>query len=67
VWHPWWTVTVDDRPAEVLKANVIFRAVEVAPGRHRLRFEFRPVEGAFAELSERLFGEAVKTGEVKAP
>ncbi|MEJ0078529.1 MAG: hypothetical protein WDO17_24430 [Alphaproteobacteria bacterium] len=67
VWHPWWTVTVDGKPAEVLKANVIFRAVEVAPGRHRLRFEFKPVAGAFAELSERLFGEEVETGEIKAP
>ena len=66
VWHPWWSVTVDDKPGEILKANVIFRAVEVPPGRHQLRFEFRPVAGAFAELGERLFGEDVETGEVKA-
>jgi hypothetical protein len=44
---------------------VIFRAVEVTPGRHRLHFEFKPVEGAFAELSERFFGEAVETREIK--
>jgi len=66
VWHPWWTVTVDGKPGEILKANVIFRAVEVPPGRHELRFEFRPVSGAFAELGERIFGEGAEIGEVKA-
>jgi hypothetical protein len=39
----------------------------VTPGRHRLRFEFRPVEGAFAELGERLFGDGAESSEVKAP
>jgi hypothetical protein len=60
VWHPWWTVTVDGAPADILKANVLFRAVEVTPGRHQLRFEFKPVEGAIAELSERIFGESAE-------
>jgi hypothetical protein len=58
VWHRWWTATVDGAPADILKANVLFRAVEVSPGRHRVRFEFKPVEGAIAELSERIFGES---------
>lgn len=58
MWHPWWTATVDGEEADILKANVLFRAVEVTPGRHRLRFEFRPVQGAIAELNERLFGES---------
>jgi hypothetical protein len=34
---------------------VLFRAVEVTPGRHRVRFEFKPIEGAIAELEERMF------------
>ena len=52
------SATVDGEAADILKANVLFRAVEVTPGRHRLRFEFRPLEGAIAELGERIFGES---------
>ena len=62
VWHP-WTATVDGQPADIMQANVLFRAVEVAPGRHLVRFEFKPIEGAIAELGERVFGES---GEVRA-
>jgi hypothetical protein len=55
VWQQWWTVTVDGKPADILHANVLFRAVEVTPGRHKVRFEFKPIEGALAELGERIF------------
>jgi hypothetical protein len=49
-WHPWWRATVDAKPTEVLKANVLFRAVQVPAGKHRVRFEFEPIVGAIAEI-----------------
>lgn len=54
VWHPWWRAKVDGVPARVRRANVLFRAVAVPAGRHRVRFEFAPFAGAFAELSHKL-------------
>lgn len=54
VWHPWWRAEVDGTEAEILKANVLFRAVQVPAGKHRVRFTFRPLEGAVAELRERI-------------
>ncbi|MFV0368246.1 MAG: hypothetical protein ACK5KM_07285, partial [Hyphomicrobiaceae bacterium] len=54
IWHPWWRASVDDVPAPILRANVLFRAVRVPPGRHVVRFSFRPVSGALRSLDERL-------------
>ena len=50
VWHPWWRAEVDGVPAPILKADVLFRAVQVEPGRHRIRFVFHPFLGAWEEL-----------------
>jgi hypothetical protein len=58
VWHPWWQAEVDGRPATIQRANVMFRAVRVAKGRHLVRFEFTPFSGAIAELGEKLMGTA---------
>jgi hypothetical protein len=50
-WHPWWRATVDAKPTDVLKANVLFRAVQVSAGKHRVHFEFEPIVGAIAEIT----------------
>jgi hypothetical protein len=53
-WHPWWRAEVDGVPAPILKADVLFRAVELGPGRHRVRFTFHPFLGAWEELGAKL-------------
>jgi hypothetical protein len=50
VWHPWWFADVDGTRARLLRANVLFRAVAVPPGRHRVGFTFRPLAGILAAL-----------------
>lgn len=37
-----WRVTVDGMPAEMARANGLFRAVRLAPGTHRVEFTYRP-------------------------
>jgi hypothetical protein len=54
VWHPWWRADLDGAPAEVLKADVLFRAVVLPAGRHLVRFTFHPFAGAFAEITRKL-------------
>ncbi|MCB1521332.1 MAG: hypothetical protein KDJ37_12255 [Hyphomicrobiaceae bacterium] len=54
IWHPWWQATVDDVPAPIIRANVLFRAVAIPPGKHRVRFAFQPVRGALSTLARRL-------------
>ncbi|WP_439496685.1 hypothetical protein [Bosea sp. (in: a-proteobacteria)] len=54
IWHPWWRAELDGVEVDILKANVLFRAVQVPAGRHKVSFNFRPVEGALAELRDRV-------------
>jgi hypothetical protein len=54
VWHPWWRATMDGNEVEILKANIIFRAVQVAAGKHLVHFEFKPIEGAISELRDKI-------------
>jgi hypothetical protein len=53
VWHPWWYVELNGKPAALLRANVLFRAVAVPPGHHEVRFTFRPLQGAWEELTRK--------------
>jgi hypothetical protein len=50
LWHPWWFAQVDGKPAAIARANVLFRAVELPPGAHTVRFEFWPLFGALSQL-----------------
>jgi hypothetical protein len=54
VWHPWWRASIDGDPAPILKANVLFRAVALRPGRHRVHFWFDAWGGPLAELAATL-------------
>jgi uncharacterized membrane protein YfhO len=53
VWYPGWRGWVDDREVEVLRADYLYRAVELPAGAHRVRFQYDP--GSF-KLGLGLFG-----------
>lgn len=40
---PGWEVSVDDVRQPLLRANLLFRGVEVPAGKHRVTFAFRPL------------------------
>jgi hypothetical protein len=42
-YDPYWIVEVDGNRATQLRANGLFRAVRLAPGKHEVRFVYRPL------------------------
>lgn len=43
IFYPYgWQVTVDDQPAELFRVNYMLRALNVQPGKHRIRMVFEP-------------------------
>jgi hypothetical protein len=58
-YDPGWAVTVDGQPAPLLRANVAFRAVKVAAGKHVIEHVYRPWTvryGLGASAAAALFG-----------
>lgn len=41
-WSAGWKAYVDDRPAKIHRVNYFAQGVELTPGTHRVRFEYRP-------------------------
>jgi len=44
--HPAWQVTVDGKPAKLLRANYLMRGVHLSPGKHTVEFKFAPAAGS---------------------
>jgi hypothetical protein len=42
VYYPGWIAEIDGKPAPVLRADILFRGVEVPPGEHRVVFRYAP-------------------------
>ena len=53
-YYPGWEVEVDGQPARLLRANILFRGVEIAEGMHRVVFRFAPF--GLANLRSALVG-----------
>jgi hypothetical protein len=47
---PGWRARVDDRPAKVLRANLVFRAIAAGAGRHVIECVYRPASLALGLL-----------------
>ncbi|MCH5217765.1 MAG: YfhO family protein [Muribaculaceae bacterium] len=43
VFFPWgWEATVDGKPVDIGRVNYTLRALNIPPGKHHIRFEFKP-------------------------
>lgn len=49
VYYPGWTATVDGQPVELGRVNYLLRAVNVAPGKHKIELTFHPRSVATTE------------------
>ena len=57
--YPGWTAAVDGKPADILRADGIFRRVAVPPGRHTVAFQYLPAgfrAGLYLLLASVLLG-----------
>jgi hypothetical protein len=54
IYYPGWVAEVDGKPAPILRANVLFRGIEVAEGRHIIVLRFEPF--SLANLKQAFLG-----------
>lgn len=57
--YPGWYAEVDGAPTKILRANYLFKAIEVPKGNHRIHLVFKPKSfqiGALISLLTALFG-----------
>ncbi|HLF23062.1 MAG TPA: YfhO family protein, partial [Burkholderiales bacterium] len=54
VYYPGWIAEIDGKEVPILRADVLFRGVEIRPGQHRVVFRFAPF--SFANLARALDG-----------
>ena len=50
IWQPWWFAAIDGGDTQLQRANVLFRAVAVPPGRHTVTMTFEPLRGALQQV-----------------
>jgi hypothetical protein len=43
IYYPGWVAEIDGKPAEILRADVLFRGLEVPAGRRRIVFRYAPL------------------------
>ena len=56
-YDPHWSVTVDGKPAPLLRANFIMRGVYLTAGEHNVEFQFRlPIKPLYVTLSAMALG-----------
>lgn len=42
IYYPGWKAFVDEKEVEIVRANFAFRAIEIPPGEHAVRFVYQP-------------------------
>ncbi|MFH1353218.1 MAG: YfhO family protein [bacterium] len=50
-YFPGWKAYIDGEKTEIFRANYIFRAVSVGPGRHTIKFVYKPVSYKIGEAA----------------